>query len=622
MGICSSKVEFNDGIYYGDTSYINGFYQKNGKGKMIYFNGDIYEGEWLNDKKNGKGILFFFDLSTYDGSFKDDIINGYGTYKTIQNETYSGMWENGFKHGKGRITYSDGDSYDGMWVNNNRHGKGRYEKKNGEMYVGDWKNNEKDGNGKYLTSNGNRYDGIWKNNIFWDGFIGELKFKNGDVFSGNFSNGKKNGKGKIIYQDGSIYEGGWMDDRKHGNGIFILTNGNKIEGTWKNDVLINSKLINQNGDLFEGDLNFYQKEGIGKITFNNGDKYEGNVVNGIINGKGRMIYANGYTYDGIWIDGKKNGRFQVYKNNEIIFNGIYNGDICIAGVGTYIDHANNITFVGEIKNYQYVGQGELKMHNNNTTLIGNFVNGNLEGWGIIENDNERYEGQIYNGLKHGFGNQIIRGKTRKGIWKNNQHIHKYYEYYRDEQTCDICFGDYSPLELFPACADNTCVKVFCLDCMTSYYSKMKSGCYMSESNFLCMYCRKIENFTVLEYHMENLFNLINKYGRDKFFREIKNNKIGWCKKCNALEIVPKADCAMGENNSDFLCIDCGIGNAVKTKACPHCGFKATRSDSYRDGCHHICCPQCKKYWCWFCFAKLQKEHRWRCAVNNCDNPDR
>lgn len=35
--------------------------KRNGVGKNIYPNGDIYEGEWVNDKKHGKGKLIKAD---------------------------------------------------------------------------------------------------------------------------------------------------------------------------------------------------------------------------------------------------------------------------------------------------------------------------------------------------------------------------------------------------------------------------------------------------------------------------------------------------------------------------------------------------------------------------------
>lgn len=34
--------------------------------------GDVYEGEWRNDKANGKGMLINSDGIVYEGEWKDD----------------------------------------------------------------------------------------------------------------------------------------------------------------------------------------------------------------------------------------------------------------------------------------------------------------------------------------------------------------------------------------------------------------------------------------------------------------------------------------------------------------------------------------------------------------------
>ena len=81
----------------------------NGKGKMIWKNGDIYEGEWKNDNKEGKGIYYKNDGSKYDGYFK-----------------------NGLQEGKGIMYYANGDRYEGDWVKGKWEGKGIYYYLNGE----------------------------------------------------------------------------------------------------------------------------------------------------------------------------------------------------------------------------------------------------------------------------------------------------------------------------------------------------------------------------------------------------------------------------------------------------------------------------------------------------------
>jgi hypothetical protein len=40
--------------------------------------GDIYEGEWANDKANGKGTYRHQNGATYNGEWKDDLQDGKG----------------------------------------------------------------------------------------------------------------------------------------------------------------------------------------------------------------------------------------------------------------------------------------------------------------------------------------------------------------------------------------------------------------------------------------------------------------------------------------------------------------------------------------------------------------
>ena len=42
------------------------------RGKYFYSNGDMYDGEWSNDKKNGIGKYTLNDGSEIEGEWKDD----------------------------------------------------------------------------------------------------------------------------------------------------------------------------------------------------------------------------------------------------------------------------------------------------------------------------------------------------------------------------------------------------------------------------------------------------------------------------------------------------------------------------------------------------------------------
>jgi hypothetical protein len=106
----------DENLYKGEM--VNG--ERNGKGEMIYENGDIYNGNWINDERNGHGTMNY----------------AYG-------DRYDGNWENDLRHGQGKMTYSDGDVCEGEWKDDNPLGK--YTFVSGEVLRGEWKEIINDG---------------------------------------------------------------------------------------------------------------------------------------------------------------------------------------------------------------------------------------------------------------------------------------------------------------------------------------------------------------------------------------------------------------------------------------------------------------------------------------------
>ena len=51
---------------------------QNGKGKMIYTNGDIYEGDFIDGIPNVKGKYTFSEDGVYEGDFANGSFNGKG----------------------------------------------------------------------------------------------------------------------------------------------------------------------------------------------------------------------------------------------------------------------------------------------------------------------------------------------------------------------------------------------------------------------------------------------------------------------------------------------------------------------------------------------------------------
>ena len=144
-----------------------------------YPNGDIYSGEFKNDKKHGEGVYTFSNNHNieYRGEFKNDKFHGEGTL-TSKTGVYKGMFKNGKKNGYGSFSHGPQsthpkDRYVGEFKDDKYHGYGSYywghEPFEKEMYMGYWENNKRSGYGVNYYNNGNRYYGNWKNDK-WHGY--------------------------------------------------------------------------------------------------------------------------------------------------------------------------------------------------------------------------------------------------------------------------------------------------------------------------------------------------------------------------------------------------------------------------------------------------------------------
>lgn len=93
-----------------------------GEGKMDYANGDMYEGNWKNDKRSGNGKMSFNNhkmYSNYDGIWKNDTMV-HGEMVFIDGSDYIGQFKNGKMHGKGMHRDADGITWDGGFKNGER----------------------------------------------------------------------------------------------------------------------------------------------------------------------------------------------------------------------------------------------------------------------------------------------------------------------------------------------------------------------------------------------------------------------------------------------------------------------------------------------------------------------
>lgn len=131
-------------------------------GKITNSEGDIYEGELLDNKPSGKGEITFKNGDYYVGEF----LNG----KSL-----------GKGKGKGKITSAEGEIYVGELFNGKPSGKGEIFFKNGDYCEGEFLKG-------YLLGKGE----------------GRLTNFEGHIYEGEIFNGKPSGIGRLIDSDGKI----------------------------------------------------------------------------------------------------------------------------------------------------------------------------------------------------------------------------------------------------------------------------------------------------------------------------------------------------------------------------------------------------------------------------------
>ena len=315
----------NEGKYNGKYKKINSKYIKEGYGIMNYNDGNLYKGNFKNDKREGKGILTYTNGDIYDGEWENDIQNGEGIYifKTGEIKSYEGNWRNGHYFGFGKIKFLNGNEIESIFLNNS---EGidiiKIRNNEGNIFLGHINKEDKSiiGNGYQVSKNGN----ISIGNFIYD--EDKLEYiRNGNNFEILYNNGNKIfipimmdveiGKGKIIYKNGNIYFGDILEGKEHGNGIIKYKNGGEYKGEFKNDKKNGKGNYIIGKYSYDGDWVDDKKEGNGFEIYENGESYCGYFKNDKKNGRGVYVFKNKNTYKGEWKNDKMNGK-GVFKNSD------------------------------------------------------------------------------------------------------------------------------------------------------------------------------------------------------------------------------------------------------------------------------------------------------------------
>lgn len=365
---------------------------ENGYGIMNYSYGK-YEGNFVNKLKEGKGTMIWKNGETYAGDFKNNLFNGNGKYSWPQGVIYEGEWLDNNRNGKGKVIFKDGKIEEGIYVKNiYMEGSENFTEAQLEIKKIYDEKGKIDAEIVYFKGKKN---GVYKN------------YLKGKPFSEtSYVNDKKNGMRREFFKGKINRETEYVNDIK--NGIYREYLNGKLneERTYINGIENGIYKDYLNGELFE----------------------ETQMVNGKMNGT-KKHYNNGALYEETtYVNGKKSGVFKHYYNNKVFDEIIYDGDIVTSIImknGKLISES----FKGEcISGNCQNGYGVIK-YSDGTKYFGMCKNGTYEGLGYFvapdvttykydDKDGRDPYGGLYSLKKVPV---VTPGKVSFDEWKNGVH---------------------------------------------------------------------------------------------------------------------------------------------------------------------------------------------------------
>lgn len=160
-----------EGIYVRpDRSYHNGTWLygvPNGLGNALYANGDVYKGFFKNGRRDGDHGEYISQQYKYIGGWANGCMSGRGRLEWMgTGQMYEGEFLQNRFHGPGKFMFANGSVYEGIYINGQRHGRGKLLMADGSYYVGDWRNNVAVDTAVYNDVQGNSVIGFWENGNF------------------------------------------------------------------------------------------------------------------------------------------------------------------------------------------------------------------------------------------------------------------------------------------------------------------------------------------------------------------------------------------------------------------------------------------------------------------------
>ena len=245
-----------DVVYEGPT-VDNHFDVTNiqGEFRVTYANGEVFEGEYVDERRHGIGEYHYLDGSVYEGEFFKDRRQGFGIFTRTDGSIYEGEWDRDYIHGEGIWRWSDGSTYMGDNIDGKRTGRGVYITSHGDVYVGEFKGNSIHGEGTFTYNDGTRYEGQFRENLREGDAV--FTYPNGVRDIGTWLNDKREGEFVVrrpVYADESDTVKGvdWDDEVQHGiyeEGEFVDWLAPPVNPKATSEFI---RLFEQNDEEFDG----------------------------------------------------------------------------------------------------------------------------------------------------------------------------------------------------------------------------------------------------------------------------------------------------------------------------------------------------------------------------------
>lgn len=217
-------------------------------------------------------------------------------------------------------------------------------------------------------------------------------------------------KGPMALTDGSVYIGQWIGSKRHGKGKLYQADGVYQEGYWNGVLHLYGRIIQSNGDHYEGEFYMGQMTGRGKFEDLEGNiAYDGEWRDDQKHGKGVEKGVDGAIYEGYFETNQKCGKGVMHWSTGEVYDGDFLNDT-IHGFGKYIWSPTKY-YEGHWEAGKMHGKGVFS--NDGKEYEGDFVQDKKQGKGVYKWDGNVYEGDFVDNKMHGQGYLTMKGKERK-----------------------------------------------------------------------------------------------------------------------------------------------------------------------------------------------------------------